>query len=198
MTIRHCRTTLKSGMPAQVKWLAPAQMPSDRQGVGMKWTAAVLLVGLSIPATANERLVTGVVYSCLKEGIRHYMSNPPQDCVDRRTINYSYVERILRPGEQPIYSCIDSRGVKRYSGKAGPGCQYMTSHFEKATPAVPHRLAHQPSDSGSYSCTSDCSGHRAGYEWARNRGISDAYQCTGNSQSFIEGCRAFTEGHPGF
>lgn len=46
---------------------------------------------------------------------------------------------------------------------------------------------------GSAGCTSDCSGHDAGYEWAENNGITDAGECGGNSQSFIEGCEAYAE-----
>ncbi len=41
-----------------------------------------------------------------------------------------------------------------------------------------------------YPCTVDCSGHEAGYSWAKRKGISDPSQCGGNSMSFIEGCRA--------
>lgn len=43
-------------------------------------------------------------------------------------------------------------------------------------------------------CTDDCSGHRAGYEWAEARDIDDPDTCDGNSDSFIEGCRAYAEG----
>lgn len=39
-----------------------------------------------------------------------------------------------------------------------------------------------------YRCTQDCSGHRAGYEWARDKGLSERAQCGGKSRSFIEGC----------
>lgn len=46
---------------------------------------------------------------------------------------------------------------------------------------------------GGYPCTVDCSGHEAGYEWAQQKGITDAYSCGGKSQSFIEGCMAFAE-----
>jgi hypothetical protein len=42
-------------------------------------------------------------------------------------------------------------------------------------------------------CTDDCSGHRAGYAWAESYGITDPDDCGGNSQSFIEGCRAYAE-----
>lgn len=42
-------------------------------------------------------------------------------------------------------------------------------------------------------CTVDCSGHEAGYEWAEEKGISDPYDCDGNSQSFIEGCESYAE-----
>ncbi|WP_246681379.1 hypothetical protein [Mesorhizobium sp. B2-3-14] len=44
-----------------------------------------------------------------------------------------------------------------------------------------------------YDCTSDCSGHQAGYDWAERNDISDADDCVGNSQSFNEGCQAYVE-----
>ena len=44
-----------------------------------------------------------------------------------------------------------------------------------------------------YECTQDCNGHEAGYEWAEEKGITDPDDCGGESQSFIEGCRAYTE-----
>jgi len=42
-------------------------------------------------------------------------------------------------------------------------------------------------------CTSDCSGHEAGYEWAEEKGITDPDDCGGNSNSFIEGCESYAE-----
>lgn len=44
-----------------------------------------------------------------------------------------------------------------------------------------------------YPCTSDCSGHEAGYEWAEQHNIDDEGDCNGNSTSFNEGCEAFVE-----
>ena len=44
-----------------------------------------------------------------------------------------------------------------------------------------------------YPCTDDCSGHEAGYDWAERNDITDPDDCGGNSESFIEGCRAFAE-----
>jgi hypothetical protein len=44
-----------------------------------------------------------------------------------------------------------------------------------------------------YACTVDCSGHEAGFEWAENKGITDPDDCGGNSNSFIEGCKAWAE-----
>lgn len=44
-----------------------------------------------------------------------------------------------------------------------------------------------------YDCTEDCSGHEAGYDWAGDNGVSDPDDCGGNSQSFVEGCRAYAE-----
>ncbi|MFH1766825.1 MAG: hypothetical protein ABH826_01895 [Patescibacteria group bacterium] len=46
---------------------------------------------------------------------------------------------------------------------------------------------------GEYDCTEDCSGHEAGYNWAENNGIEDMGDCTGNSDSFIEGCWQYVD-----
>jgi hypothetical protein len=46
---------------------------------------------------------------------------------------------------------------------------------------------------GNYECTEDCSGHQAGYDWAERKGIDDTDNCSGNSNSFIEGCYAYVE-----
>lgn len=42
-----------------------------------------------------------------------------------------------------------------------------------------------------YSCTDDCSGHKAGYNWAAKKGLTSEDECGGRSNSFIEGCRAY-------
>lgn len=91
-----------------------------------------------------------------------------------------------------IYRCKGADEVTLYTSKPSRGCVVVSPYRAEA-----NRPTAMPA-SGTYQCTSDCSGHRAGYEWARNRSIADPNQCSGNSNSFIEGCRAFTEGHPGF
>ena len=53
----------------------------------------------------------------------------------------------------------------------------------------------EPITSDNWECTSDCSGHEAGYEWADEHGITDPDDCGGNSDSFIEGCRASANEH---
>ncbi len=46
-----------------------------------------------------------------------------------------------------------------------------------------------------YPCTIDCSGHKAGYAYAKFWNITDPYQCPyGNSNSFWEGCKAAASG----
>ena len=45
-------------------------------------------------------------------------------------------------------------------------------------------------------CTTDCSGHEAGYNWAEQHGIDDEADCdhaeeNSNSPTFGEGCRAY-------
>lgn len=46
---------------------------------------------------------------------------------------------------------------------------------------------------GGNDCTDDCSGHKAGYEWAERNSITDESDCGGRSNSFIEGCRTYVE-----
>lgn len=55
-----------------------------------------------------------------------------------------------------------------------------------------YRAPYSPSFGG-YECTVDCSGHEAGHAWAERNAIDDEDDCTGNSQSFIEGCQAYVE-----
>lgn len=49
-----------------------------------------------------------------------------------------------------------------------------------------------------YACKGDCSGHKAGYKWASDKGITNSSDCGGNSQSFIEGCQAYVTGENNF
>jgi hypothetical protein len=44
---------------------------------------------------------------------------------------------------------------------------------------------------GTEDCSKDCSGHEAGYRWARRKGIKEPDECGGRSRSFIEGCQAY-------
>lgn len=45
---------------------------------------------------------------------------------------------------------------------------------------------------GGYDCTDDCSGHKAGYEYAERNGFTSEADCSGN-QSFYEGCKTFLD-----
>lgn len=44
------------------------------------------------------------------------------------------------------------------------------------------------------SCSDDCSGHVAGYAWAKEKGHTKVAQCIGKSASFIDGCYSFVRG----
>lgn len=43
-----------------------------------------------------------------------------------------------------------------------------------------------------YGCTDDCSGHEAGFEWAKANDVTDG-SCYGDSASFNEGCQAYAD-----
>ena len=42
-------------------------------------------------------------------------------------------------------------------------------------------------------CIHDCSGHEAGFEWARNNDVTDEIECGSRSQSFHDGCVQFVD-----
>ncbi len=68
-----------------------------------------------------------------------------------------------------------------------------------ATTPVADAPVSAPETFAGYDCTGDCSGHRAGYDWAEEKGISDEDDCDeagdrSNSPSFTEGCKAFVNG----
>jgi len=94
-------------------------------------------------------------------------------------------------GNGVIHSCMRD-GVRYYTASkplpTDSNCRrisYSTSDRKSAQSA--------PGTFKGYRCKSDCSGHRAGYAWAQGRGTSSYAGCTGNSQSFIEGCRSYID-----
>lgn len=42
-------------------------------------------------------------------------------------------------------------------------------------------------------CSSNCSGHIAGYNWAKKRGITKEFGCNGKSNSFTKGCLLYID-----
>lgn len=51
----------------------------------------------------------------------------------------------------------------------------------------------EPGTFRGYECQGDCEGHEAGFQWAEENDIRDEAECGGNSESFREGCVAWTE-----
>ncbi len=46
---------------------------------------------------------------------------------------------------------------------------------------------------GRTECTEDCSGHEVGFEWAKENGVEQSWDCpTSGSRSYREGCEAYT------
>ena len=52
---------------------------------------------------------------------------------------------------------------------------------------------HHPEDNFNVNPSAWNRGHQAGYDWAKNRGITDPADCSGKSRSFVEGCIRATE-----
>lgn len=45
----------------------------------------------------------------------------------------------------------------------------------------------------SIDCTEACSGHEAGFEYAKENELTDPEACDGNSESFVKGFREYAE-----
>lgn len=97
-------------------------------------------------------------------------------------------------GGKALYRCVGADGVPNYSARKLQGnCQLVTAFPEQTSPqSVPPPVPSHRQFRG-YTCTQDCSGHQAGYEWARKKGVTERSQCGGRSRSFIEGCQAFAD-----
>jgi len=81
------------------------------------------------------------------------------------------------------------------------GTYWLISSSSRSTPSMgraSREAESQPAEPAplqfhGYDCTNDCSGHEAGYQWAEEHEIADQDECGGNSESFIEGCKAYVE-----
>jgi hypothetical protein len=79
------------------------------------------------------------------------------------------------------------------SGSNIESSQSTTTVPIQSSPSATDSPTYNPPTFRGYSCTIDCSGHEAGYNWAEEKGITDPDDCDGNSDSFIEGCRSYAE-----
>ena len=66
-------------------------------------------------------------------------------------------------------------------------------HICRQQQSAHREVAQRSLEVDGYGCTQDCSGHEAGYDWAEQHDITDPDDCGGDSDSFIEGCRAYGE-----
>lgn len=97
-------------------------------------------------------------------------------------------------GGTALYRCVGADGIPNYSPRRlSSNCQLVTVYLEQPVYPSPRALDQGQRFFRGYACTQDCSGHEAGYEWAEEEGIEDEEDCTGWSQSFIEGCQAYVE-----
>jgi len=93
-----------------------------------------------------------------------------------------------------IAGIVAANRESRSSNTDSPGASSNSiSRLPPASaPVIPYAPVYTPSFHG-YGCTQDCSGHEAGYQWAEDNDIDDEDDCGGNSESFIEGCKAYVE-----
>lgn len=73
--------------------------------------------------------------------------------------------------------------------RSEPSDEDIDQAYEKAQDELSHASFEDIGDISQ--CTEDCGGHDAGFDWARDQGITDTSECSGDSQSFVEGCQAY-------
>jgi hypothetical protein len=72
------------------------------------------------------------------------------------------------------------------------------THAKSTTKAIPEDdMDSSSSQFHGFDCKADCSGHQAGYDWAEEHDIADEDDCGGNSESFVEGCKAYVREQQG-
>jgi hypothetical protein len=86
---------------------------------------------------------------------------------------------------------LDDRPTAKPKPTDFSGAGSTTAPLPSFPPSALPAIAYGVTQSHGYGCTADCSGHKAGYAWAERHDIDDPDDCGGNSDSFIEGCRAY-------
>lgn len=72
--------------------------------------------------------------------------------------------------------------TKPQAAKPAPAARQTAKNLRPSGPLVFH----------GYACTIECGQLQEGYAWASARQISNPADCRGTSETFIDGCRAFT------
>jgi hypothetical protein len=91
-----------------------------------------------------------------------------------------------------LLSC-EKDGNQSVSQTGEQGVAINSEASEQYEPQTVARNTYPPPTFMGNTCTIDCSGHEAGYEWAEENDIDDPDDCDGNSDSFVEGCEAYAE-----
>ena len=145
----------------------------------------ILVLGIalccSLHAWGQAREVQGTVYSFVgPDGKRTYSSKPPQGKEGFRTIKYTFYEgqKAVPPY---IFRCRVGK-EDRFFAEPFVGCVVVGS-------VVQERRAF-----GGFDCKGDCSGHKAGYDWAAKVAVTDPDRCSGPSQAFVQGCTVQARG----
>jgi hypothetical protein len=126
---------------------------------------------------------TTTTYSCIEpNGTRTYSNRPRAGKCSASKIEYPLYELPANAGV--VYRCVTLNGLQYASKPVGGNCTAVSTYVKQGQPYF-----------RGFRCTQDCSGHEAGYAWARKRGVKEPSQCGGNSRSFYEGCLAWADEH---
>lgn len=191
-----------------------------RKKIAIGWGLAALVLASS---AIGQVRVRGYVRKDGTYIAPHYRSSPNSTKADNYSMRRNYSAYTGRAGQAPVsagisypvpspvvpltpsetlaytpagfqdiavFRCTDSNGIPHYINYPRAGCDELlvrvTIQQSTLQPVTVPRFQ-------GYGCTSDCSGHTAGYQWAERNGIGSPDDCSGRSQSFVEGCMAYAE-----
>lgn len=183
--------------PPTQHWSARREAWKDRLRLSLAVTGLVCLAGVVLALALPDPDAPS--QSRYERCLDHAAEKAQGAVAIFNTIRWEKCEK-LKPSDTPSGVLFDDLVPGRHIAKTTPhAAAFLDAPLKPVTDA---ELLKQLNSQGGrplsfrgYPCTVDCSGHAAGYKWAQKKAIDDEGDCTGNSQSFIEGCLAYVEEH---
>jgi len=158
----------------------------------------LVLAAITFTSTAVANTDEELVLKCAKDDESGWVFwNRHDDNSRRAVLNcLGYTQHRIRRGDVDRKTCLWSLGNKQKRDK----CKLYNNSFDSVMSVIEFDDAITKARNRQYlkgkqfkgsKCTSDCSGHKAGYDWAQSENIADISECQSQSPSFSKGCEIY-------